>query len=93
MSVGDVIFTVLNMIASHDFGYADVVVAFPLVEGYFAEEFLFVVFELSHGCCCCCLLRWRLVCDMMCVREIVVGDVLCVLLWTMVQRQSEVVIG
>lgn len=46
--VGCIILPVLNVIASHDFRHANVVVALPLVEGHFAEEFFLVVFELSH---------------------------------------------
>jgi len=42
--VGDVIFAVLNVVTAEDFGDADVVVAFPLVEGDFSEEFFLVVF-------------------------------------------------
>jgi hypothetical protein len=44
MSIGRIILSILNMIFAQYFSNSDVVVAFPLVEGYFAQEFLFVVF-------------------------------------------------
>lgn len=50
MGVGNVVLTVLNVVLTENFGNANVVIAFPLVEGDFSEELLLVMFELSHDC-------------------------------------------